>query len=443
MLKEFQAFIKQENLVVEEGKVLLAVSGGMDSVVMLDLFAKSGYSFGIAHCNFGLRGEESDADELFVQKLAKKYKAKVYVNHFDTEAYAEEEKISIEMAARSLRYEWFESLLDSEGYDCLATAHHNNDTLETILFNLAKGTGIAGLHGIKTKAGRTIRPMMFTDRESIMDYTAEKQLIWREDSSNQDNKYRRNLIRNEIVPVLKEINPDLENTIQNTVKRVSAVENIYMAYVNDLKEKTFKTVDGHIFIDKNLIEQESESIVLLNELLKPYGFNLSQAEEILSSRDSNASGKVFHSPTYTLNLDRDQYVLSRKNLSQFQDIYVEEDDSVVEFAESKLVLEKKKAEGYKIKTNPKLGAFDYDKLKFPLKLRKWKAGDWFVPLGMNKKKKLSDFMIDQKIPLNLKKDIFVLTSGNSIVWIVGQRVDNRFKITESTENVLEFKFEKQ
>ncbi len=227
MLKPFLTYIAEKALFLPEDTILLAVSGGMDSVVMAHLFHKAKFKFAMAHCNFGLRGEESDADEAFVKKLAKKYKVPFYTEQFETEAFARLEKISVQMAARMLRYEWFGKLLREAGFAYLATAHHQNDTLETVLFNLTRGTGISGLHGISPSRGRVIRPLLFADREMIYDFVVENQLAWREDSSNQSSKYHRNLIRNEVVPLLKQINPGLEGTIAQTAAKISAVEHIY------------------------------------------------------------------------------------------------------------------------------------------------------------------------------------------------------------------------
>ena len=224
MLKKFQNYIAAEQLFDLQDSVLLAVSGGMDSVVMAHLFFKAKFKFAIAHCNFGLRGEEADADEKFVKKLARKYKVPYFSEHFDTQAFADQEKISVQMAARVLRYEWFEKIRKEQQFQYLATGHHLNDMVETVLFNLTRGTGISGLHGILPKQDTLIRPMLFADKEMIYEYVVKNELLWREDSSNQSVKYQRNLIRNEIVPLLKNINPNLENTIRQTIEKVTGVE---------------------------------------------------------------------------------------------------------------------------------------------------------------------------------------------------------------------------
>ena len=438
MENQFIEFIQEERLFETEDKILLAVSGGMDSVVMADLFYKNKLNFGIAHCNFKLRGEESDEDELFVQKLAKKYKVSYHVNHFDTKLYAEAEKISIEMAARNLRYDWFETLLKKENYKYTATAHHCNDSIETMLLNLTKGTGISGLHGIKSKVGNIIRPINFSNREMIMDYVATKMLIWREDGSNQDNTFQRNLIRNEVVPKLKEINPDLENTIQFSIKKITAVENIFYQEVEKMKTKYSRTEGEYLFINIKGLITEKESPVLLSEILKPFHFNFTQTESIIKTY-GGLSGKIFESSTHTLNVNREELILSAKSLSDFQDIEINLEKTEIPFNKQCIQIENFDAINYKIVTDPTVGALDVSLLKQPLKIRRWKQGDWFIPLGMNNKKKVSDFLIDKKIPVTLKKQVYVLTSGNAIVWIIGHRIDNRFKITSNTENIIQLK----
>ena len=438
MKNQFIQFIQEEGLFQTEEKILLAVSGGMDSIVMAALFHKCKFNFAIAHCNFSLRGEESDEDELFVQKLAKKYKVPFFVNHFDTKLYAKEEKISIEMAARNLRYDWFGKLLGTESYDHLATAHHGNDSIETILLNFSKGTGIAGLHGIKNKVGGIIRPLNFANREMIQDYVASEMLIWREDSSNEDSSFQRNLIRNEIVPKLKEINPDLEETIKTSIKKITAVENLFYKEVNRVREKYTRTDHSITFVNMSGLSQEQEHGILLSEILKPFNFNFTQVESVLNTF-GGLSGKLFESATHVLNVDREELIISSKELEVFQDHEISLDETELDFSTFSLDINRESAEGYKIRNDVRLGAFDVELLRSPLRIRRWKEGDWFIPLGMNKKKKLSDFLIDNKIPVILKQNVYVLTSGNSIVWVIGHRVDNRFKITANTKEIVEFK----
>lgn len=441
MTEEFLSYIKEKDLFTKEDKVLLAVSGGMDSVVMSRLFSEAGYNFAIAHCNFGLRGEESDADEKFVRKLARKAKATCHVKHFDTEAFAEDHSLSIQMAARELRYNWFEELATAEGYRYIALAHHRGDLLETMLLNLSRGTGIAGLHGIMPKRGRFVRPLLFASKEDIFAYVTEKQLIWREDSSNASTKYSRNKIRHEAIPVLQELNPNLEQTFEQTAEKISAVERLFYRQADALYQKVVSLKGVDYSLQLQPILESSEPTLFLGELLRHWGFSYTQAREVLAvcQQAETVAGKIFDSPTHRLNLDRGQLIISPKNLQQYQSLEIEETDKQLSYAGLEFSLSRQPADGYKIKTDRQLAALDADKLKFPLKLRKWKAGDWFCPLGMSRKKKLSDFMIDEKIPLNLKERVLVLTSGDSVVWVVGHRIDERYKLTDKTTEVLEVK----
>ncbi len=436
MLNEFLTFINKQNLIQPSQKVLLAVSGGMDSVVMCDLFSKAKLDFAIAHCNFGLRGEESNEDEMFVKKLSIKYKVPFHVTTFQTADFAENEKISTQMAARILRYEWFEKIRTQHQFDYIATAHHQNDVLETVLLNLTKGTGIAGLHGIRVKNGHIIRPVLFAEKESFFDYVVENQIIWREDSSNESNKYQRNLIRNEVVPLLKQINPNLENTIQQTVERITAVEDIFEQEMEMLRKQITWSDSQAIYVNYKAIQTLSQPVIKLAELLKPYHFNYQQSQDIFEAFDKE-SGKTFLTPTHTLVKDRTELVITPKNLQAFTSKTIEKNNVVVEFGDRMLNIGEftEIEEGFVVPTAKKLACLDADKIRFPLQLRKWKEGDWFCPLGMNKKKLISDFLIDQKVPLNLKKEVYLLTSNGSVVWVIGFRIDDRFKVTDKTAKI--------
>jgi tRNA(Ile)-lysidine synthase len=442
MLDQFLSFINKHNLIQPSQKVLLAVSGGMDSVVMCDLFSKAKIDFVIAHCNFGLRGEESNEDEMFVKKLSIKYKVPFMVTTFQTADFAETEKISTQMAARILRYEWFEKVRKEQNCDYIATAHHQNDVLETVLLNLTKGTGIAGLHGIRIKNEHIIRPLLFAEKETIFDYVVENQIIWREDSSNESNKYQRNLIRNEVVPLLKQINPNLENTMQHTVERIAAVEDIFEQEIEMLRKQITWSDSQAIFVNYKAIQTLSQPVIKLSELLKPYHFTYQQSQDIFEAFDKE-SGKTFLSPTHTLVKDRTELVITPKSLQSFVSQVITSDDEEVIVNNLKLEIGKsfEKTEDFVVPTVRKIACLDADKVRFPLQLRKWKEGDWFCPLGMNKKKLISDFLIDQKVPLNLKKEVYLLTSNGSIVWVMGMRIDDRFKVTDKTERVVLLKIE--
>lgn len=435
MIERFLSFKNKHQLFQDGQRILAAVSGGIDSSVMVHMLHKAGVDFAIAHCNFGLRGEESDADEIFVKKLAKKYKVPFYVQHFETLAFATTEKISIQMAARALRYEWFYKLLEQEGYDYVATAHHMNDLAETVLLNITKGTGIAGFHGILPKNNKVIRPILFMEKDDILEYTASQQLIWREDSSNSSNKYQRNLLRNEVIPKLKEINPNFENTLNQTAEKITGIEAWFLNQVQQLGQRIMQQDAGNIFIRFEELLTHPQNAIILFELLKPYNFNYDQSKNIIAVLQEEA-GKLFNSPTHQLVKDREHLVISSRNLENFRSAEIEQGQKEYVSEQLRLSFELKDAAGFKIPTDPQTACLDAALLQWPLHLRKWKEGDWFVPLGMNNKKKISDFLTDEKVPLNLKAQTQVLTSGGAIVWVVGKRIDNRYKISDETQQVL-------
>ncbi len=436
MLQKVSGFIQAQNLCQPESKILVAVSSGIDSVVLCEVLYKLKYTFAIAHCNFGLRAEDAEADQLFARKLARQYEVPFFTENFNTRAFAEQEKLSIQMAARTLRYEWFEKVRQQEGYDYIATAHHSNDTTETILLHLTKGTGIAGLHGIPPKNGNIIRPMLSVTKDDIYDFVTERKLIWREDSSNETTKYQRNKIRHEVIPVLKEINPNLEETMQHTAERVSHAEAIVAAYIENLREQSIKEAENATYISLVPLQNATGLPVVLHELLRPFNFSYSVVLELVEALEG-ISGKQFDSPTHTLVKDRDQLVITPRNLSSFGSILINEGDNEAEAGNLKLSIKYIDADKYKLNSKLHVAALDAEQLKFPLKLRAWQEGDWFVPLGMNGKKKISDFLIDKKVPANLKPQTLVLVSDQSVVWVVGQRLDNRYKVTDKTQKVVE------
>ncbi len=436
MLQKVSAYIHSHSLCQPESRILAAVSGGIDSTVLCEVLHQLKYDFAVAHCNFGLRAEEAEADQLFVKKLAKKYNVPFYTENFNTRAFAEQEKLSTQMAARTLRYQWFEAVRQQEGYDYIATAHHSNDTTETILLHLTKGTGIAGLHGIPPKNGHIIRPLLSITKDDIYDFVTSEKIVWREDSSNESTKYQRNKIRHEVIPVLKEINPSLEETMQHTAERVSHAEAIVAAYINNLRAQSIKEAEDAVYISLVPLQNATGLPVVLHELLRPYNFSYTVVLELVEALEG-ISGKQFDSPTHTLVKDREQLVITPRNMSSFGSVSIQDGDTTAEAGNISFVIRYVDAASYKLNTKPHVAALDADQLKFPLKLRTWQEGDWFVPLGMNGKKKISDLLIDKKVPANLKLQVLVLVSEQSIAWVVGHRPDNRFKVTDKTERVVE------
>ncbi len=437
MIFNFQKNISENFDIAPNDKILLAVSGGADSVAMLDLFSKAKYSCGIAHCNFRLRGEHSDGDEKFVSELAKKYNFALHKISFDTKSYARKHGISIEMAARDLRYEWFEKIRQDFDYKYIALAHHQNDIIETFFINLVRGTGIRGLSGIKMQNGHLIRPLLFANRQEIISYTTANKLEFREDASNKDTTIIRNKIRHDILPLFTEINPAANKNILKTIQNVYSSQLIVNQKVKEYKELLETTVNNTIVI--NILELQKLEIdeIVLYELLREYRFNSAQAQDIYKALDGE-SGKLFFSKTHQLVKDRKALIISRVGEGTFSRL-IHENESEVELPNSEILQIKSFPIGddYKIPTQSSKVALDYDKLTLPLRIRTWQNGDYFYPLGMRQKKKLSDFFTNEKYSITDKQNALLLTTANKIAWILGKRIDNRFKITSSTKRVLE------
>lgn len=437
MLEDFIQFIQKENLFKPEDKILVAVSGGIDSVVLAKLFTQAKFNFGIAHVNFSLRGEESIADEVFVKKFAKTLKVPYHSIVFDTKAFAEKEKISTQMAARLLRYNWFEEIRQQEGYAYIATAHHLMDSAETVLINLTRGSGLAGFHGIPLKNGHVIRPLAFATQEQIFDLVVGNRMAWREDSSNQSTKYQRNFIRHEIVPKFQEMNPSFDQTLAQTSARIRAVEDWISDEFDAWKSANCTTdTSNNQFV--KLAELSSKEKVMQQRLLQELHFHPDQIEQIIQ-HPADKVGKIFESPLFTLNIDRAQWVISPKDQSEFKPILIQEEDEDIQVGNHMLhIYVEEKTPDFKVPTDPNIACLDADSLTFPLEIRKAQEGDWFCPLGMNSKKLISDFLTDKKVPVNLKKATNLLLSKGSVAWIVGQRIDNRFKVSDKTETVMIF-----
>ncbi len=436
--QNFVAYIDENQLFQPTDSLLVAVSGGIDSVALTHLLHTAGYRFSMVHCNFGLRGEESEADEVFVQQLAAKYGVALFHKYLNVSYIAQKEQQSIQLAARTMRYHWFDLLLKQYHYQYVLTAHHQNDTLETVLYNLTKGTGIAGLHGIKPQQGNLVRPLLFATKQEIQDYVKQHQLTWREDSSNQSSKYSRNLIRNEVVPLLKRINPNLEQTMQNTIERIAAVERIFEAEIQKLRLRVLRGGENPqtpVYIDLSLLKTENELVVKLYELLKSYHFNYVQTQQLIDTLYKPA-GRSFESSTHWLVKDRNQLVITPK---------IERDTTVLQLSEDTqyavnpyFALHTKQFAynpAEELNKQAAVAWLDKSKLTFPLVARLWQEGDKFQPLGMRGMKKISDFLTDKKIPLNLKSTIWVLCSGEQIVWVIGHRIDDRCKVTEKTQTI--------
>lgn len=439
MLQRFRTFINRNELFSPGYTILIAVSGGVDSVVMCELMRRAKYRYAIAHCNFSLRAEESDADEEFVRNLAMAMDVPFHVKRFDTAAYAHSKGLSIQMAARELRYAWFEELMDEFGYKYVANAHHLDDQAETFFINLLRGTGLSGLHGILPKQGRIIRPLLFATREEILEFAYVEGLQWREDSSNKSKKYLRNRLRHELMPVLKNIDASFSKNLNNTIRNLRETETIYRQKIDEGKADLLETNSNDVRILISWLEEFSPMETWLYELLKPYEFSYTVVEEIVNSLAS-ISGKIFFSPTHRLIRDRDYLIIeSFEQIDQKSGEPILAFDPLLEIQPQLPVpvsFEVKRAVDFEIPEGPAVACFDYDKLSFPLYMRHWKKGDYFLPFGSTGKKKISDFFVDNKLSIDEKERIWLLTSGEDIVWVTGMRSDHRYRLTDQTKKVL-------
>jgi tRNA(Ile)-lysidine synthase len=440
MLQAFLSFILKKDLLPQKGPTLLAVSGGVDSVVMSTLFHQAGLSFAVAHCNFGLRGVVSDQDEAWVRALAKQYRVDFHAHAFDLPTYARAQGISTQMAARTLRYEWFQTLCAEHGFAKVATAHHVNDSLETVLMHLTKGTGIAGLHGIVPAQGRYIRPLLFANKVEILQYAQLKGLQWREDSSNDQDKYQRNLIRHQVVPWLQKLNPSLEATFGLTLERLVQVEAVFNERVVSVCEQIccYRNADYHVAI--HAIQDQPWAPVVVWELLKSFGFKFTQINNLFARK--HPSGTMIASAGHRLYVDRGHWIVTPYAAPSAQSYTINVTTKELALPPHQLQCTHTLRARYAIVTNEAVAALDRSLLQFPLIVRRWKPGDVFYPLGMQQRKKLSDFLIDNKVPVPLKAQVWVVTSDSQIVWVLGHRIDDRFKVTASTQQVYEIQLKR-
>ena len=434
MLRKLIRHIEKEELFKRSEKLLVAVSGGLDSVVLLHFLYKMEVNCVVAHCNFKLRDKDSDRDEIFVKDLAEKYNFPVYTIAFETAEYAKEKGISIEMAARDLRYDWFEKIRKESECSYILTAHHADDVIETVLINLTRGTGIHGLTGIKAKINRLVRPLLPFSRDELKAYAIDNQVEYREDYTNAQTDFVRNKIRHQIIPVLREINPSIQKTMYENVARFSDVDLIYNNEIINKRSNLIDQEEDRLLISLDELKKLPAQNSHLFELLKPYGFHSRDVANIIESLDS-ISGKIFFSDDFQILRDREYLVLSKKREKESGVFELQENDQVDVFDKRFNCQIYERPSDFKFSTNPQIACFDADKLSFPLKLRKWQEGDVFRPIGMKGRKKVSDYFIDNKFSLTDKENAWLLVSGDDIVWLVGHRMDDRFKITKKTSNI--------
>jgi tRNA(Ile)-lysidine synthase len=435
MEKAFKNYIKSDFPYLSTGKILVAVSGGVDSVVLAHLCKSAKLNFSIAHCNFNLRGEESDADENFLLDLADALDVEIFTESFDTKTYAADANLSIQMAARALRYNWFNELSAAMGFDFILTGHHINDDLETFLINFIRGTGLEGLTGIKAENEKVLRPLLRFSRQEIETFAREKRFHWREDSSNTDSKYMRNRIRHQIIPIMENINPQLLEGFTRTQTYLKESFDLIEDYIGLLYSQIVsKDVYGYR-LNIATLEKIPNTKAVLYQLLKSFGFTeWNDVADLLTAQP----GKMVFSPTHRLIKDRDYLILTEVTSEKItRDFKISKGEEIVMLPIGKLTFHKVD----KIGDTPSNCIYvAEDKLKYPLILRKWKNGDHFYPFGMKGKKKISDFFKDKKLSLPEKEEAWLLCSEDDIVWVVNHRADGRFAITGPSQNILKITY---
>ena len=436
MMAIFQYYIKTNQLFCLTDKILLTVSGGKDSMAMLHLFVAAKIKIGVAHCNFQLRGKDADEDAIFVKKTCRQLNIPFHSIKFDTLNYAEKNKISKQMAARELRYNWFEELKQARQYNFIATAHHQNDVAETMLINLTKGTGLSGLHGIKHKKNSIIRPLLCFNSNDIEQYIKKNNISFREDKSNASTKYVRNKIRHKILPKLAEINPTIITTLNKTAQHFSAIELILAQKIEDEKKHCFSTENDYVKINIEQLKKLTPLATYLYYFLLPFQFNFDDCEQTALSLQTSFSGKIFYSNTHQLTIDRAFLFISEIKPAENTTICI---NSVDDFYKSPIKMKASiiKNKDVNFNDNKKIAYLNADKISFPLYFRKWQEGDIFSPFGMKGKKKVSDFFVDEKFSILQKQETWLLTDKNdAIAWIVNARTDNKFMIKPGTKNIL-------
>ena len=438
MLDPFQNLLNSRFSFLKDTPLLLAVSGGLDSMVLADLCIKSGLDIALAHCNFKLRNEESDEDEDFIKAFAQTNNLEVFITHFETETVATTQKQSIQMAARQLRYEWFETLKNQKGFEYILTAHHADDNLETMLINLSRGTGLDGLTGIPELNGSVVRPLLEFDREGIYNFATYHKLSWREDSSNNSTKYVRNNLRHTIIPLLKEMNPSFIESFQNTQNHLKDTQSILEDYMLEVEDKVVES------IDENQMIYNVDRILSLNnpkgylyQFLKGYNFtDWTQITALLEAQ----SGKQIRSSTHRLIKNRSQLILTPLDKKSKISISIDASDTFVLLPSQSFDLKLELSESLGSTSNTVV-YLDLELLQFPLRLGSWNEGDYFYPRGMKGKKKLSKYFKDEKLSLIEKENTVVLYSNNAVVWIVGMRADQRFIANEKSTKILKLSIE--
>ncbi|MGB8489828.1 MAG: tRNA lysidine(34) synthetase TilS [Bacteroidales bacterium] len=442
MLADFLKYAGDNGLFKTDSRILLGVSGGMDSMVMTHLFLAAGYRTGIAHCNFCLRGEESDLDEELVRNFADKKGIPFYSKRFDTKGYSKSHGISVQMAARDLRFEWFEKIREENSFDSIAIAHNINDSIETMLINLARGTGLTGLTGLKPSAGRIVRPLLFATRSRISQYCNEQRISIREDRSNPETKYTRNKIRHLVIPVLREINPSIEHTLSKTAESLAGLDRILNEYISGLREQITISRDPVTILDAAKVLELTTNKALIFELFSPYGITRATSDNFTDVVHGGSGGQII-TPTHRIVKNRNELIIApvvpvnkiRLGINSPGDLLSVRGVRSVEVLDF--------IQGADIPDDRHIAYLDFAAIRFPMTVRNWERGDYFYPLGMDQKKKLSDYFTDRKFSLIDKEQALLLVSSGRIAWIIGERIDDRFKVTGSTVKVLRIEAERK
>ncbi|MDB5226882.1 MAG: tRNA(Ile)-lysidine synthase [Bacteroidota bacterium] len=444
MINRIQSYTQQHSLFNSGTPVLVACSGGVDSMVLIDILLKLKIKIGIAHCNFQLRGKDSNADESFVQQYAAEKNIPFFTERFDTNTFKKEKDISTQMAARELRYEWFEKIRKENGYHVIATAHHLDDQAETILLNISRGTGIKGFTGMQPKNGFIIRPLLEVSKQEIVDYAKENKIKFREDVSNATDDYQRNAIRHNVIPELQKINPSFYNSIKELISRMNDYMVLSDENIDQLKKKCYSEKNGMAEIKMGFIKTHKAGKTILFHMLNGFGFNSDQTGQVFENLiGSNESGKQFFSETHRIVVDRKSLFIVPKNTEREDYIVFDKIPHHINFNNYKIECSVVPIAEMNVKTSGRFAYIDHDKIEFPLLLRYYKEGDYFYPFGLSKpktpgkagKKKLSKYFKDEKFSLLDKENTAVLFSGEKLVWLVGHRIDDRFKITPNTKTV--------
>ena len=434
----FREYIKEHQLATADNRILLTVSGGVDSMVMMHLFVEAGFNVGVAHCNFQLRGTESEEDEVLVAEQAAALGVPCYNRRFDTKGEMAATGESVQIAARRLRYGWFAELCTDEGYDTIAVAHHADDSIETFFINLLRGTGLKGLTGISLTNGRIIRPLLFATRHEINDYAKAHKIPFREDSSNRSTKYLRNKIRLGIVPRLREIVPSFTQTMGSNIDRLTDAQHFINPAIGKIEAEAVEHFGGEDIINPAKIDRGFPLNFVIYELMSQnYGFKGDVVDSLCDALRAGATGKRFYSRDWVAYIDRGRIVISRIGVDDECEVPFDLGKSKVYCGNSVLYIERTNIDHIDSLFQPdNIALLDADTLTEPLTLRKWREGDRFVPLGMSGEKKVSDYLINSKVSMAEKSRQFVLCAGEQIVWLVGHRIDERYKITSATENVV-------